>query len=728
MCPSPPSIPQSILNDVERIESKAFVDARLRAKRGAVQRGNGKKSDAVGQHTLMHNMNNGQSEPRDPDARMLVRNFRQQFQALDDPVLMLPERTSETRKMSGGRSHPSASTRSSRSETIAEALYAASLPGELNAAKISGLLAGARQPATERRNEIIGVRQRMHSSLQQLGVSSETHGYPREVRKLLKLALQEQQLWDLGLQQLVSIMSAQMAETGQLVSEIRARYSNLFWRIPKAVSDIYQQLQAREAISNRMAAELFKIRDELTCLAGALPKTQGAGTTNVHDVNDRITSRTTIDEELPDPESGEIETGLPAIEVAGNLADERISKELAEDRQMWIDAAVALSAQLAIEHGLPDVNALQRVEHARMRATNQALAQLSAFNRQRVISISQRISDWLTQLKTCVLEIEADDVMCRAELKAARLEFEGRLVILRVMDTNHRNNVAVATGTLELKPPAPETIQEVDDHAGGDEQRSKPAAERTREMSLQAQLENDDKVVVVAASTTKSDNKGCISELEAGAQALLRQRERLEAFDMADLLQSTKRCVDSLNTLCVRYTSERVAVLMGKLNSLQNRLEGWTELANAFLLENNKSKLSAIFQGLLARLVEYKGVFRAWMQNLKRFAGGESGIATQVIAFENELEERYKTLNSLKIMITGVTVGGGGSSTKTSESLQVIQAFLVEWLRRIAQLQSLMRESEGNCSKPELCAAMECWVQELDKQVHQHVSTIGEST
>lgn len=265
---------------------------------------------------------------------------------------------------------------------------------------------------TGARSDVVAIRDKLLNSLIRLNADDVDHKYPRDVREVLKLAAHEQSQWDDALRELANYFSIHMQESGEILHEVRNRYANLFSKIPKTVLGLHQQLQAQKYISERLCAELNKVRQDLAQLSQSLRALKIK------------TRKRHVDQ---DPKLMEEYHKMYSMQ---RVRLERALEETNQDRNLWIEAATNLALRVAQEHGLPDVSVLQKAEFCRYRATTQVISLLSESNEGHMQRILNCMHSWMKRILSKVHKISIEDLKCKNILQTTSHEVQGVLSAL----------------------------------------------------------------------------------------------------------------------------------------------------------------------------------------------------------------------------------------------------------------------------------------------------------
>ncbi|ORZ33973.1 hypothetical protein BCR44DRAFT_1390896, partial [Catenaria anguillulae PL171] len=448
---------------------------------------------------------------------------------------------------------------------------------------------------------------------------------PAEIRSLLRLAEDENVIYDGVFNEMVRQVTVHMIERGDLLAEIRKRYANMFAQIPKVVKNLYGELCAERVMNRRLAGELLRTRDSVRQLGERLVAIQRAEAivsaqgTDARDQLLEVLARTEhVDETLAE---------YHALYRMQRKRLEMQIRHMDQERKVWVDAATHLALRIGSEHGLPDVAVLQKYEYGRLRAVNHMVSLLAGFDRSEVQKIESRADAWVKDMIDRAKDIEREDNKCVAILQ--------------------------------------KTLREV--------------------RSLQKMLEIDD---------------------TSDGAAMDRARNML-LFETRSSVDMIKKWAEATNQVSTRYTSDRDEHILEQLTNAQRGLSVWVGLAVAVLQRTEKSTARKEYLELQTRLTLLQEELEGWINKLRTKVSGDDGIASAVIALQNQIEDRYAVFAGVR---------------DRERAISAVERFMLReslgsWQEQLGILIVMMSSSSGSEEK-RLPLNVENWLTKLMDQLN----------
>lgn len=210
----------------------------------------------------------------------------------------------------------------------------------------------------------------------------------KDMDALLETITQEQKIYDTVFQEMIRQVMAHMLERGEILMEIRSRYSKMFNKVPKHVKRIYTQAIAHRKLVVRLLAELDQVREKLMHLI------KDIGDVRNHDLHMANLSRDLTDIMSSFSVSDEILSEYQELSKMQRSRLEIQLNEISKDREAWLDMSTMLLLKVAREHELTEIVELHKAELYRINYVRSVLFQIKATNEKEILSIMRQVTVW----------------------------------------------------------------------------------------------------------------------------------------------------------------------------------------------------------------------------------------------------------------------------------------------------------------------------------------------
>ncbi|KAJ3162328.1 Axonemal dynein light chain domain-containing protein 1 [Geranomyces michiganensis] len=277
------------------------------------------------------------------------------------------------------------------------------------------VLGAQMKPVT--RKEVALLKHTMQTLLKEIGADTETE-YPTDMHAFLAIIQEEQKIYDAVFAELTRQVTVNMIERGEVLSEIRNRYANMFTKIPKHVRNLHTELVAQRRLNRRLSQELLHSRETVADLVrelGIIRKHDLDITKQAQDSQEKLVSVLT--------QSDNTEEILEEYHKLYRMQRDRLEDavRLAEqEKRIWVDAATALALRIGQEHGIADLVLLQKYEHARLRSANHITVIVSNVNDSQLRAVERKIDEWrgkLIGLSQSVVEEDQHNIETLAKMQ-----------------------------------------------------------------------------------------------------------------------------------------------------------------------------------------------------------------------------------------------------------------------------------------------------------------------
>ncbi|XP_071802778.1 axonemal dynein light chain domain-containing protein 1-like isoform X1 [Asterias amurensis] len=266
------------------------------------------------------------------------------------------------------------------------------------------------------RYEVLQLKETLDLMLKKTGIDDEEIEIkgPTQMHNLLELIKKEQNIYNLIFHELIRQVSVECAERGELLANLRQRYSKLLDKVPRQVKSLHQEVMAQRALDRRLTEELFRFKTSISDLTDEL--------SDVREHDKVVTSQAQQAQQ-------ELAAALAESEKnAGLLAEyhelyelQRARLEtqviaLSREKELWSGAAYNLALKVTEANSLSTARRLHISERAWSKLANHF-----------TIVLSDRDTDQLSQLQGYIathrqLTIKfADDLSQGDEMSHSRL-------------------------------------------------------------------------------------------------------------------------------------------------------------------------------------------------------------------------------------------------------------------------------------------------------------------
>jgi hypothetical protein len=279
----------------------------------------------------------------------------------------------------------------------------------------------------------------MQELLKSLSID-EDQDYPTEMHQFVHVIREENKIYDTVFQELIRQVTVNMVERGEVLSEIRNRYSKMFQKIPEHILSLHNELVAHRKLNRRLSEELNRARENIAEMVSHLQFVQEhdkAVTNQAYEAQEKLISI------LNEAESAE-----ESMEEFHNLYKTQRSRlehslrQSEKEKQLWVQAATNLAIRIGDNYGIKDLMAIQKCEDARIRVTNHILFLTSDYNHNELRAVEHRIDDWRQKVTDISKEI-VDEDFSNIEL-LGKLKKQMKKILHNLVTNEPQNDVELA--------------------------------------------------------------------------------------------------------------------------------------------------------------------------------------------------------------------------------------------------------------------------------------------
>ncbi|KAL4218861.1 Axonemal dynein light chain domain-containing protein 1 [Mactra antiquata] len=241
------------------------------------------------------------------------------------------------------------------------------------------------------RYEVVQLKTTMEEMLDKAGVNDadvEIKG-PTQMHNLLELIKKEQNIYNIVFHELIRQASIECVERGELLADLRSKYSNLLNKVPQQIKSLHEEVMAQRALDRRLTEELMRFKSTISVLTSEL--------SDVKEHDKKVTQEAQQAQE-------DLKTALSEAHRNASLLSEyhelyelqrkRLESQvfmLTEEREIWSMAAYCLAMKVTEEAGLTTAK--------RLHVNEKAWAKLAHHF---TILLSDKDTDLLTRIQTYV--------------------------------------------------------------------------------------------------------------------------------------------------------------------------------------------------------------------------------------------------------------------------------------------------------------------------------------
>ncbi|XP_038045386.1 axonemal dynein light chain domain-containing protein 1-like isoform X3 [Patiria miniata] len=266
------------------------------------------------------------------------------------------------------------------------------------------------------RYEVLQLMETMGVMLDKAGIDDEEIEIkgPTQMHNLLELIKKEQNIYNLIFHELIRQVSVECAERGELLANLRQRYSKLLDKVPRQVKSLHQEVMAQRALDRRLTEELFRFKNSISQLTNEL--------SDVREHDKVVTSQAQQAQQ-------ELAAALAESEKnAGLLAEyhelyelqrARLESQviaLSREKELWSGAAYNLALKVTEANSLATARRLHVSERLWSKLANHF-----------AIVLSDRDTEELSQLQGYIASHRQLTIKFAEELKAGDVKSHSRL-------------------------------------------------------------------------------------------------------------------------------------------------------------------------------------------------------------------------------------------------------------------------------------------------------------
>lgn len=276
------------------------------------------------------------------------------------------------------------------------------------------------------RHEVLALKHTMDAMLERAGVSrmesdSDFRG-PTNMHNLLELVKKEQDIYNIVFHELIRQVSVHCVERGELLAELRTRYSSLLDRIPRQVKDLHNEVIAQRALDRQLTGEMKRFKATIASLNKELAEVKE------HDYA-IAEMADNAQEELANAlaESQRSSRTLSEYHELYELQRKRLEAQVAilnQERNVWQQSAYDLAYKVAEEHNLHSVRKLQLCEKSWVKLTTRFSLVLSSKETQQLNDVQYKVMMWRDKIMDFATALEDMEHKIKKKLQTVQQKLQ----------------------------------------------------------------------------------------------------------------------------------------------------------------------------------------------------------------------------------------------------------------------------------------------------------------
>ncbi|XP_032220070.1 axonemal dynein light chain domain-containing protein 1 [Nematostella vectensis] len=274
------------------------------------------------------------------------------------------------------------------------------------------------------RQEVLKLKHAMASLLARAGADDDGKELtgPTQIHNLLELVKKEQNIYNVCFNEIIRQVTVECTERGELLADLRRRYSGLLDRIPRQVKSLHQEVIAQRALDRRLTEELVRFKASISALTGELASVKA------HDrevTQQAIEAQRNLEEALHESEKNAslLSEYHGLYELQRNRLQAQIGS-LTEERDLWGSAAYTLALKVTDKHSLNTAKKLHLCEKAWAKLARHFAIFLSEKDSIQLESLTAHVQQWREMADKFNKQIESTEDKMRTKLNRLVKQFE----------------------------------------------------------------------------------------------------------------------------------------------------------------------------------------------------------------------------------------------------------------------------------------------------------------
>ncbi|XP_012942468.1 axonemal dynein light chain domain-containing protein 1 isoform X2 [Aplysia californica] len=240
----------------------------------------------------------------------------------------------------------------------------------------------------------------------------------QKMHNLLELIKKEQNIYNIVFHELIRQTSIECVERGELLAELRNKYSDLLNKVPQQIMSLHEEVMAQRALDRRLTDELMRFKGTIGVLTSEL--------TEVKEHDKKVTKE--AQKAQQDLRSALAESQKNASLLAEyhdlyELQRRRLERQvfmLSEEREIWSTAAYSLALKVTEEYQLSTAKRLQLSEKGWVKMANHFTILLSDRDTDLLTKIQGFVENWRDLIEDFNIALKQREDEMRESLRGIR--------------------------------------------------------------------------------------------------------------------------------------------------------------------------------------------------------------------------------------------------------------------------------------------------------------------
>ncbi|XP_067942118.1 axonemal dynein light chain domain-containing protein 1-like [Watersipora subatra] len=303
------------------------------------------------------------------------------------------------------------------------------------------------------RYEVIRLKEVMEEMMEKSGVNDEALESvgPTQMHNLIELIKKEQKIYNIIFHELIRQSTIECTERGELLADIRQKYSDLLSKVPRQIRGLHDEVMAQRALDRRLTEEMFRFKAQILALTSEL--------TEVKEHDKIVTEQAKRAQE--DLRSALIESQKNAS-LLGEYHDlyelqrqrlEKLVTVLTAEKELWSTATYSLSIKVVEEGNMVTARRAYIAEKAWSKLAHHFTVLLSDKDTEMLTRLQEHMEKWRDLMETFHIGVKEIEDEVRDVIKAVKGH------ILRWID-DFKKNCLSKEGAF-VKSPSAEKAKEI---------------------------------------------------------------------------------------------------------------------------------------------------------------------------------------------------------------------------------------------------------------------------
>ncbi|XP_052221948.1 axonemal dynein light chain domain-containing protein 1-like isoform X3 [Dreissena polymorpha] len=267
------------------------------------------------------------------------------------------------------------------------------------------------------RYEVVQLKATMEEMLERAGVNDadvEIKG-PTQMHNLLELIKKEQNIYNIVFHELIRQSSIECVERGELLSNLRSKYSNLLNKVPQQIKSLHEEVMAQRALDRRLTEELMRFKSTISVLTSELSEVKE------HDkkvTQEAQQAQDDLKKALSDAEKSAslLEEYHDLYELQRRRLEIQVNN-LTDEREIWSTAAYCLAMKVTEEAQLTTAKRLHVSEKSWAKLANHFTILLSDKDTDLITKVQTHVESWRDMVEEFSITLKHREEEMRQQLR-----------------------------------------------------------------------------------------------------------------------------------------------------------------------------------------------------------------------------------------------------------------------------------------------------------------------